>query len=139
MFKGRNNSSAVQLFISLAVILAGHTAVLSQSPDLIAKFERGPHIGKVEDALVAVEVINTSSDGIAQPPRRVNGLILRCDGFIIAPSGVFDYTRTGASQFADSQSVSVGLNPGTSIEKRFPAPRPHWIAQGLGYAALKDD
>src|SRR4051812_3188251 len=64
----------------------------------ISSAQFGSHTGPVESAIVGIEVVNTTKDGAAQQVRRGNGLIIRCDGFVLAPGWLFSKTVTVGGQ-----------------------------------------
>jgi formylglycine-generating enzyme required for sulfatase activity len=109
--------------------------------DMLAEFTRGPHVGSADEAIVAIEVTNTSKDGAVQQVRRGSGVVLRCDGFVLAPSALFDASMmvAGAEEDAGKQAVAVILNAGTATEKRVVGRRPRFVPRDLGYAVLKLD
>jgi hypothetical protein len=94
-----------------------------------AAAQDGPHTGPVEEALAAIE----APAGKASTPavRRGNGFVLRCDGFLLVPAGLFE---------ADS-TVTVILHPGTDHERRIANVRPpsFFAWRRAGYAVLKLD
>ena len=131
-------------FVIIAALLLP-SAIPAQRPrkqaEIPPEFLAGPHVGTAEQALVGIEVTNHSKDGAASRIRRGNGVVIRCDGFILAPSTLFDanITVAGQSERAGSQSVSVTLYPGTDREKRVAASRPRFISKEVGFVAFKLD
>jgi len=107
----------------------------------MALFSRGPHVGTVEQALVGIEVTNTAEDGVSQQTRRGNGFVLRCDGFVIAPSALFSRTLTvaGEREEAEKQKITVVLAPGTNGERRVSVRRLREVGRDVGYVAVKLD
>jgi len=93
------------------------------------------HVGSAEEALVVIEVTHRPKGGEHVTTRRGNGFLLRCDGFVIAPSALFGAPPQGQEE----QAVTVILHPGTEHEKRVRARRPRYFARGIGYAVLKLD
>jgi formylglycine-generating enzyme required for sulfatase activity len=132
------------LFLIIAsLLLPGMTFAqrARKQAEVPPEFLTGPHIGTAEQALVGIEVTNRSTDGAASRTRRGNGVVIRCDGFILAPSKLFDgdITVAGQSERAGSQSISVILYPGTEREKRVNGARPRFISKEVGYVAFKLD
>ena len=120
--RARVVSAGLFLLASLCVSLR----VRAQSPQTLEAFAKGPHLGTIEDALVGLIVTNKAKDGTIQI-RHGNGLVLRSDGFIVAPEALFNTRNvTGAAPTLPSQSVSVVLYPGTAKEQRVAAHRPNW-------------
>src|SRR5512138_1092616 len=56
------------------------------------------HTGPAEAAIVGIEAVTTTKDGAAQQVRRANGVIIRWDGFVLAPAGLFVKTVTVGGQ-----------------------------------------
>src|SRR5262245_57880919 len=75
----------------------------------------GPHLGTIDQALVGVEVTNIAKDESVRETRRGIGLILRCDGFVLAPRRLFStaITVAGHTEEVGRQGVSIVVNPGT--------------------------
>jgi formylglycine-generating enzyme required for sulfatase activity len=131
-----------------ALSALGTTAgVRAQSPQTLEAFAKGPHLGTVEDALVGLIVTNKANDGSLQT-RHGNGLMLRSDGFIVAPAALFNTRNVaGAAPNLPNQSLTVVLYPGTAREQRVSAHRPNWygyLREGnpryaLRYAVFKLD
>src|SRR5438552_462315 len=107
----------------------------------IALQQDGGHIGSVDQALVAIEVTSSSADGAAQNVRRGNGFILRCDGVVLAPIGLFSRTVqvAGLAEDAGKQSIAVYVRPGTAQEKRYAGRRPKYFGKEIGYVAFRLD
>ncbi len=82
-------------------------AGLCQSAETLKAFEKGPHVGPAQTALVGVTVTITQKDG-TQTVRRGNGFVLRCDGYVLFPSSML-VLEDGKGTL----SVSVTLRPGT--------------------------
>ncbi len=84
------------------------------------------HIGSVVEATVGIEVTNRAGDGAASRIRRGLGVIIRCDGYILAPFDLFDrnVVVAGQTERAETQSISVILHPGTDNEQKFSASQP---------------
>src|SRR5687768_8102104 len=99
------------------------------------------HSGSVEAALVGIEVLATTKDGAAQQVRRGNGLIIRCDGFVLAPSSLFSKTVIigGQVEPAGEQRITVVIHPGTLQEKRVTGRNPRFTSREVGYAVIKLD
>ena len=102
-------------------------------------FQSDAHSGTVEAALVGIEVVTASKDAAAQQVRRGNGLIIRCDGFILAPSWLFSKTVTiaGRTEPAGEQRITVTTNPGRPGEKRIAARGPRFTSRDVGFAVIK--
>jgi hypothetical protein len=137
--------------IILAGTIAGQVAtVLAQSGSgsarrqappaaLWEQMERGPHTGSLQDALVGVEVTATSSDGAVKRVSRGNGLIIRCDGFVLVPTALFNTSVdvAGSKEEAASLMITIVLRPGMAGEKRVVARRPRYERPGLGFTVAK--
>jgi formylglycine-generating enzyme required for sulfatase activity len=108
-----------------------------QPIQVLKEFAKGPHTGPIEEALIGVEVTDTARDLKTTQTRRSNGLMIRCDGFLLAPTGVASYSMVGQDQDADHQVIEVVLHPGTAQEKRAYAYRKRFAGYKLGYIALK--
>ncbi len=103
--------------------------------------DTGPLLGSIDQALVGIEVVNTARDGATRQARHGNGLLLRSDGFVLAPADLFSYSMrvAGQSETAGQQAVTVITNPGTPKEKRAPGRRPRFFPKDAPYAVLKLD
>ena len=129
------------------ILLLPMTGGLAQSARTLEAFRREAHLGTVEDALVGIAVTNQAEDGSMQT-RHGNGLMLRCDGFILAPAELFNTRNVvGEAPTLPKQKITITLHPGTAQEQSITGRRPNWygfIDQGrlryrLGYAVLKID
>ncbi len=120
-------------------LLACICALTRPASPCFAEDER--HTGTLEEAVVAIEVTNAPAKGAPAAPRRGVGFVLRCDGFILAPAGLFAETRSPGPDTTESQAVTVVLYPGSNREKRITGlPRPHYFAwQNTGFVAFKLD
>jgi formylglycine-generating enzyme required for sulfatase activity len=129
-------TSTWSLMLSLAFL---PVAVNAQRAGLEELYAQGPHVGPVEQAVVGIQVTNIASDDSFRQIRHGCGVMLRCDGFVLAPSALFDDTLTvaGATETAGKQSVVITLYPGTEREQRVAGRRPHYINRAIGYAVLK--
>jgi formylglycine-generating enzyme required for sulfatase activity len=106
---------------------------------LLTELAKGPHLGAPEDAVVGIEVSSRTEDGAAEQVRRGAGFVIRCDGFVLAPSSLFgrSIAVAGATESAATQSVTVVIHPGTPQERRVSARPPRFIPRDIPYAALK--
>ncbi len=120
-----------------AVLLALPVATRAQLQSVIEKFERGPHTGPVDDALVGLYVEPLGGEGSSAGAVRVgNGLLIRCDGFILAPSAMFQ--DKDGQPFA-SVRVTVFIHPGRPKPTIVAGRKPRYIARGIGYTIFKID
>lgn len=119
----------------------------AQSAATLEAFTKEAHVGSTLEALVGVVVSNKAADGSVQT-RYGNGLLLRCDGFVLVPAEMFNTRNVaGAAPAVPDQTVAIYLHPGTDQEKRVKARRPNWYGfidvgeqrYRLGYAVLKLD
>ena len=133
--------------LSLWASLCVPVRVRARSPQTLEAFAKGPQLGTIEDALVGLIVTNKAKDGTVQT-RHGNGLILRSDGFVVAPAALFNTRNVeGAAPNLPDQSLTVVLYPGTAKEQRLPAHRPNWYGYlpmgnpryALRYAVFKID
>lgn len=134
------------LFAALVVAICIPPArPLAQSAETIKAFEKGPHTGPVEEALVGLRADITFRDGTHQI-RHCNGLMLRCDGFVLAPTSFF--FSGNPKNPTVNHVITAFLYPGTDQEKRVPGRLPTVFGQSplnkserlkLGYAVLKLD
>ncbi len=134
-----NESALMQvrlLGLASIALISATTLVIREAVQLT---QQNAHSGSVESAVVGIEVIATTKDGAAQQVRRGNGLIIRCDGFILAPSFLFSRTVTvgGQTEPAGEQRITVIVHPGTPHEKRLPGRNPRFTPREVGYAAFK--
>src|SRR5436190_19496427 len=108
-------NTSIRTMITLVGLLLMFPLALLPENVPIQGVQQEAHTGPAPRALVVVEVLSTSKDGVAQQLRRANGMILRCDGFILAPSSVFSKTVSvgGEAEPAATQRISVVLEPGT--------------------------
>ena len=113
MFRGVSNASFIRLSAAClamgSCLLAAMRPVWAQSPQTLKQFETEAHTGPIEKALVGVEVSGAAV-------RHGNGIVIRCDGFVVTPQILF-----GATVNSVTQKVMVTLNPGTSEARRVPA------------------
>lgn len=131
----------------LFLLLCQPSPLPAQSAEVLKAFTSDPHLGTVQDALVGITVTNKADDGSLQV-RHGNGLMLRCDGFVLAPAELFN-TRNPSTKTPTlpKQIVTIVVHPGTAQELSVKGRRPNWygyVAQGsqrqfLGYAVLKID
>src|SRR6185503_7505481 len=107
----------LRLFLILPAILS--TIALSLGP-ISSRVPQNDtsHTGSIEVALVGIEVVNAAAASPNRAVRHGNGFVIRCDGFILAPSELFTQTRTAGLREPDEQTVTVFLHPGTSRETR---------------------
>ena len=132
---------------ALAMLVSFSMAAWAQSPTTLQSFEKDAHLGGIEDALVGITVVNNALDGSVQT-RHGNGLMLRCDGFVLVPEALFYTEKSGNNEGTRfNQSVTVTLYPGTNKQQQVKGRRPGWLGwvesgvtrQRLGYAVLKLD
>lgn len=98
----------------------------------------GRHVGTVEDALVGLVVTVSAADGAVSRTRWGNGLVLRCDGYVLAPAGLFSPRIEVAGRQEEGRlTVAVHLAPGTASERRVIARPPRHVPRDTGYAVLK--
>jgi hypothetical protein len=138
---------ALTSLVAMAIsVIAGSQANRQAAPKagssaLWEQMERGPHTGSLQDSLVAVEVTVSTSDGAVKRVRRGNGLIIRCDGFVLVPSALFNTSLevAGSKEEASGLQITIVVRPGMAGEKRFPAKRPRFERAGMGYTVAKID
>lgn len=125
------------LLLSLLLLLP--FCAFGQSREVLEAYARGPHTGGAEQALVGIEVTSASGDGAVSETRRGNGFVLRCDGFILAPAGLFPRSVrvAGQSESVGQQSVIITLSPGAERAQRVTARRPRYQGRDVAYVALK--
>jgi formylglycine-generating enzyme required for sulfatase activity len=123
----------------LSFLLLLPLCAFGQSRELLEAYARGPHTGTVEQALVGIEVTSASSDGAVSETRRGNGFVVRCDGYILAPAGLFPRSVrvAGQSESVGRQGVTVTLFPGTERAQRVTGKRPRYRGRASEYVALK--
>src|SRR6266540_2700990 len=73
------------------------------------QMERGPHTGSLQDALVGVEVTAASSDGAVKRIHRGTGLILRCDGFVLVPTALFNTALDVAGSKEEASGLQITI------------------------------
>jgi hypothetical protein len=83
--------------------------------EVLTEYLTGQHTCPAEQALIGVEVINRLNGGVSER-RRFNGLLLRCDGFILVPLRLVSRGMSGNRE-ADDQTIRVTLRPGTEQAK----------------------
>ena len=124
----RTRPAFVRLLVGVGLLLlfCAPLRVGAQDAATLKAFQTEPHLGTFADALVGLIVTNKAQDGSLQT-RHGNGLILRCDGFVLAPADLFN-TRNieGQSPNVPNQSVAAVLHPGTAKEQRVVGHRPNW-------------
>lgn len=135
------------LLYAAVLLLMASLPTGAQSPETLQAFEKEAHLGGINEALVGITVVNRSADGSVQT-RHGNGLMLRCDGFVLAPEALF-YTSVAGNleSTKPNQSVTVVLHPGTDRQQAVTGRRPGWFGwveagntrQHMGYAVLKLD
>jgi hypothetical protein len=105
------------------------------------QMERGPHTGSFQEALVGVEVTASTSDGAVKRVHHGNGVILRCDGYVLVPTSLFGTSLdvAGSKEEASSLRISIVLRPGMAGERRVSAHRPRFERPGLGFTVAKID
>ena len=87
---------------------------------------------------MGVEVTASSTDGAVKKVRRGNGLVLRCDGFVLVPTALFNATVEVAGTKEEGQiQIAIVVRPGMEGEKRLAAHRPRYERAGLGYTVVK--
>ncbi|HLK61367.1 MAG TPA: SUMF1/EgtB/PvdO family nonheme iron enzyme [Chthonomonadaceae bacterium] len=140
--------SAMALGILTALLGMPGGSAKAQTAQVIEQFTREPHTGTAEQALVGIEVVTTAKDGKTTEVRHGDGFMLRCDGFVLAPSELFSMRMAGQKELAAHQTVTVLLHPGTEQEQRLPGRRPRILGTEiriadklypLGYAVFKLD
>ncbi|MGC8668474.1 MAG: SUMF1/EgtB/PvdO family nonheme iron enzyme [Chthonomonadales bacterium] len=122
----------IGVFTSLAAVAGAFQGASPQPP---------PLQGSVADALVGIEVVNRSKDDAVRQIRRGNGVVLRPDGFVLAPAALFS-TRmevAGSREEAAAQSITVTAWPGTPRSVRLGAHAPRYLPKGIGYTVVKID
>jgi formylglycine-generating enzyme required for sulfatase activity len=100
-----------------------------------------PLLGSISDALVGVEVINRSKDDAVRQIRRGNGVILRPDGFVLAPTALFSTNMqvAGSEEEAAGQSIRVIVHPGMPNAVKLDAHAPRYMPKQVGYCVIKVD
>src|ERR1041385_1978352 len=93
----------------LVIFLFWPTVARAQLQSVIEKFEKGPHTGPVEEALVGLTVERVGQSGASEGTRIGNGIVLRCDGFILAPAAIF---QDSSGQTLADVRVAVIIHPG---------------------------
>jgi len=111
--------SATPLVAALITLLPS-VHCRSQSVQTVNRFETEKHLGPPEEAIVGITVVNRAPDG-SVTTRHGNGIVIRCDGFVLAPEALFATTVTATKP---DQTVTVILNPGTDHEQTAKAQRP---------------
>jgi hypothetical protein len=120
----------VAVFVSLCP-----TPVPAQSEKTLEQFTKEPHIGPAEEAIVGVEVTHTA-EGTEPIVRHGNGVLLRCDGFVLAPASLFTLPpQQGNKEYTGK--VSVTLSPGTEKAKRVSTTLPKRLLTTLRYTVIK--
>ena len=141
----------VSLYTLVCALLVGWlclpASLRAQSEATLKAFTSDPHLGTPQEALVGITVTNIAKDGTVQT-RDGNGLMLRCDGFVLAPAELFNTRNTTAGDpTLPRQTVSIVLHPGTNTQLTVNGRRPNWYGtisagrqrQFLSYAVLKID
>ena len=82
--------------------------------ELIKRYETEKHIGTIDEALVGITVEYHDAAGKLIDVRHGNGVVVRCDVFILAPEGLYR-NRPGIKIDAQS-STYLHLYPGTAKE-----------------------
>ena len=83
---------------------------------LLKRYETEKHIGTIDEALVGITVEYHDAAGKLIDVRHGNGVVVRCDGFILVPEGLY-HNRPGLKIDAQS-STYLHLYPGTAKEEK---------------------
>ncbi|MEP6755855.1 MAG: SUMF1/EgtB/PvdO family nonheme iron enzyme [Chthonomonadales bacterium] len=99
----------------------------------------GPHTTSVPQAVVGLDVTCFSSDGSASITRHGNGLMLRCDGFVLAPVSLFEdnITVAGRSEEVGKVSVSVIIHPGAQNAEKKSALVTKYTSRNVDYFIVR--
>src|SRR5580700_1357382 len=121
----------------VAALSSVFTPSRAQSPATIKLFETDKHIGTPEEAVVGIEVTNKSANGVVETLHG-NGVVIRSDGFILAPLDIFP-GRMSDGKLSASRSVAVIAYPGTDHCIRLTARFPTNDNPAIGYVTIKVD
>lgn len=119
MFRRADKSRIVLLSALCLAIGSYHSVGLcparAQSPQTLKAFVAEAHTGPIEKALVGVEVSASTQEGTPLT-RHGNGIVIRCDGFVLTSQALF-----GANSNSANQKIVVTLNPGVEGAKKIGA------------------
>ncbi len=117
----RNGRSPLPL-LACTLVGAQCQTVCAQSNATVTQFKAGPHVGRTENALVAIEVRTSASDGAVERLRRGCGFVIRCDGLVLVPTKLLGGSVEVAGRTEDaSDRITVVIRPGQSGELRLSA------------------
>ena len=129
-------SSALRFLIcSLALSLLPLLPAFAQNASTLKKFQTEKHLGTIEDALVGITVTYINDEKQVVETRHGNGIVIRCDGFVLAPEEIF-LNRPG-KRFKARYVVQIVFHPGSETETTAIAAHPYYFPTTAGCLALK--
>lgn len=101
--------------IAVACVAAGARRQAAPVPGWPAE-----HTGSAQQAVVGLRVVTTTDDGAVSITRTGAALVIRCDGFLLAPSELLSRTVTvaGRAEEGGKQSIEVGYGSGRPGERK---------------------
>ena len=118
MFKKANIANLLRSSVVCLAMASYHSVggcpARAQSPQTVKAFAAEAHTGPIEKALVGVEVNIAWQNGNSMTLHG-NGIVIRCDGFVLTPQALFGAT-VGANQ-----KVMVTLDPGAENPQKVAA------------------
>lgn len=125
---------ALLLFVSILTLTTA-SSTYAQQPETVEQFLKGPHIGPAAEAVVGVEVTHTA-DMAEKIVWHGNGLLLRCDGFVLLPVSLFGKPAILKDKEVTTK-VSIILSPGTQKAQKVAVPLPRVLRTGVHYVVVK--
>jgi hypothetical protein len=116
-----------------AIILCAARAP-AQTKETLARFGREAHIGPVETALAGVSVTFRDKAGSVIEVRRGDGMVLRCDGFLLFPAGLLAHRRNEPEDIRPD--IQISLLVGTA-SVRYAAPWPAHVPADVPLRMVK--
>lgn len=119
--------------IAVWFVLPG-AGTLAQNKETLARFATEPHTGPVEQSLVGVSATFHGKSGDVLEVRRGNGMVLRCDGFVLFPMGLLLHRQDEPDDIRPDVQIYLRLDK--SPERR-PAPWPAHIPSAVPLRMVK--
>ncbi|HLJ53991.1 MAG TPA: SUMF1/EgtB/PvdO family nonheme iron enzyme [Chthonomonadaceae bacterium] len=126
-------ASILNTAIAVCLVLQGANAQ-GQNRQTLSRFAAEPHTGPVEQALLGVTATFRGKSGEVLEVRRGDGMILRCDGFVLFPASILAHRRDEPDDIRPDIQVHLRLDRAPEAHS---APWPVHIPAGVPLRMVK--